>query len=329
MTTRTLVRLWSSVSMGSLLLTLGALTGCDAAKQERVQGYVEGEFVYVAAPAAGALQSLSVRRGEQVPAGDRLYALDREPEQAAFDEAQRKLAMARANWEDAKKGKRPTEIESLAAQLRHAQAALAFSESSLARYEALIRSRAVAPEDLERARSARDQDRNLVAQLKADLETGRLGSRTDQIAAAEANVRANEAELAKANWDLSQKTQIAPQAGLVYDILFFEGEWVPAGKPVVSLLPPANVKVRAFVPEARIAAVQPGQELRVSVDGVASPFRGKVTYIAPQAEYTPPVIYSRESRTKLVFMIELRFDPQDAAKLHPGQPVDVYLEAQP
>ncbi len=153
MTTRTLVRLWSSVSMGSLLLTLGALTGCDPAEQERVQGYVEGEFVYVAAPAAGALQSLSVRRGEQVPAGDRLYALDREPEQAAFDEAQRKLAMARANWEDAKKGKRPTEIESLAAQLRHAQAALAFSESSLTRYEALIRSRAVAPEDLERARS--------------------------------------------------------------------------------------------------------------------------------------------------------------------------------
>ncbi len=175
----------------------------------------------------------------------------------------------------------------------------------------------------------RNQDRNLVAQLKADLETGRLGSRTDQIAAAEANVRANEAELAKANWDLSQKTQVAPQAGLVYDILFYEGEWVPAGKPVVSLLPPANVKVRAFVPEALIADVQPGQELRVSVDGVASPFRGKVTYIAPQAEYTPPVIYSRESRTKLVLMIELRFDPQDAAKLHPGQPVDVYLKAQP
>ena len=100
-----------------------------------MQGYVEGEFVYVAAPAAGALQSLSVRRGDQVQAGDRLFALDREPEQAAFDEAQRKLAMARANWEDAKKGKRPTEIESVAAQLRLAEAALAFSESSLARYE--------------------------------------------------------------------------------------------------------------------------------------------------------------------------------------------------
>jgi HlyD family secretion protein len=329
MTTSTLVRFGPSAGVGSLLLILAVLTGCHPTKQRPVQGYVEGEFVYVAAPAAGALQSLGVRRGEQVQAGHRLYALDRVPEQAAFDEAQRKLAMARANWEDAKKGKRPTEIESLTAQLGHAKAALEFSESSLARYEALVRSKAVAPEDMERARSVRDQNRHLVAQLQADLETARLGSRIDQIAAAEANVRANEAELAKATWDLSQKTQVAPQAGLVFDVLFYEGEWVPAGKAVVSLLPPANIKVRAFVPEPRIAAVQPGQELRVSVDGVAGSIRGKVTYIAPKAEFTPPVIYSRESRTKLVFMIELRFDLQDAVKLHPGQPVDVYLEFQP
>src|SRR5262249_37788895 len=98
-----------------------------------------------------------------------------------------------------------------------------------------------------------------------------------------------------------------------------------AGRPVVVLLPPENMKVRAFVPEARIGAVQVGQEMRVRVDGVGEPFVGKVAYISPQAEYTPPVIYSRESRSKLVFMVELRFDNDTAAKLHPGQPVDVYL----
>ena len=129
--------------------------------------------------------------------------------------------------------------------------------------------------------------------------------------------------MVKANWDLAEKSQSAPQAGLVYDILFYPGEWVPAGRPAVVLLPPANVKVRAFVPESRIGRVQPGQEVRVRVDGVAEPYLGHVSYISPQAEFTPPVIYSRESRTKLVFMIELRFDAKAAARLHPGQPVDV------
>jgi HlyD family secretion protein len=136
-------------------------------------------------------------------------------------------------------------------------------------------------------------------------------------------MRAQEATLAKADWDLSQKRQAAPQAGEVFDTLYREGEWVAAGRPVVVLLPPRNIKVRAFVPETRIGAIQPGDRVLVTVDGVAAPFIGKVSFISPQAEYTPPVIYSRESRSKLVFMIEAIFDNQTAAKLHPGQPVDV------
>jgi HlyD family secretion protein len=311
---------------GAVLL---ALAGCGDEDKNRVQGYAEGEFVYVAAPSAGALKSLYVRRGDQVSPGDCLFALDPEPEKAARDEAGRKLEMARANLEDAKKGKRPSEIDALTAQLRQARAALDLSEKNFAREERLLQSGGTSKEDHDRARSARDQDRQRVAQLEADLETARLGSRSDQIAAAEANVRALEAGLAKAEWDLAQKRQSAPRAALVYDTLFYEGEWVAAGRPAVVLLPPENMKVRAFVPQARVGAVQVGQQLRVHVDGVAEPFIGRVTFISPQAEYTPPVIYSRESRSKLVFMIELRFDPEAAARLHPGQPVDVDLRPQP
>ena len=320
-------RFRKNAGVWGLAVLLGTLTGCNEDDPNRVQGYVEGEFVYVAAPSAGALESLAVQRGTQVKAGDRLFVLDPLPERAVRDEAERKLAMAKANLEDAKKGKRPSEIESLTAQLRQAQAAVSLSESNLARQESLIATKATAAEDVDRARATRDQDRQRVTQLQADLDTARLGSRSDQIAAAEANVRALEAALTKANWDLSQRSQIAAQAGLVYDTLFYQGEWVPAGRPVVALLPPGNIKVRAFVPETRIGAVRVGQELQVGVDGVSEPFVGRVTYISPQAEYTPPVIYSRESRTKLVFMIDLRFEPQAAARLHPGQPVDVYLES--
>ena len=162
-----------------------------------------------------------------------------------------------------------------------------------------------------------------MAELEAELRTAQLGSRSDQVIAAGAEVRAREAALAKADWELSQKRQKAPKAGLVFDTLYREGEWVAAGRPVVALLPPHNIKVRTFVPETLIGRIHPGHPVRVSVDGVREPFVGTVSYISPKAEYTPPVIYSQESRTKLVFMVETVFAPDIAASLHPGQPVDV------
>jgi HlyD family secretion protein len=312
--------------MGGALAVLCLLVNCSRPDRNHVQGYVEGEFIYVASPLPGTLQSLDVRRGGQVKAGDPLFALDNTPEQAARDEAERRLAQARASLEDLKKGKRPSEIASLEAQLKQAHAALALSEREFARQQNLFRIRdATTQQEFDRARAGRDQDRQRVAQLEADLKTAQLGSRADQIAAAEASVRALEAALTKADWDLSQKRQAAPQAGFIFDTLYREGEWVPAGRPVVVLLPPPNIKVRAFVSETQIGEIHPGDRVQVMVDGVGDPFIGTVSYISPQAEYTPPVIYSRESRDKLVFMIEAVFDPATSANLHPGQPVDVQL----
>lgn len=302
-----------------------ALAGCKSKETSRIQGYAEGEFVYVASPLAGQLEKLSVQRGQQVNVGDALFTLESGAEKAAHDQATRQLAQSQANLEDARKGKRPTEMASMEAQLNQAHAALILSGRELARQEKLMQSGATSADDLDRARSTDDQNQHRVEQLEADVKTGRLGLREDQIAAAEAEVRAREAALAKADWDLSQKKQTAPQSGLVFDTLYYEGEWIAAGRPIVSLLPPANIKVRAFVPEARVGSIHPGDELNVFVDGVAAPVKGKVTFISPQAEYTPPVIYSQESRGKLVFMIEARFDPQVAVKLHPGQPVDVQI----
>jgi HlyD family secretion protein len=309
--------------VGAALALLSIAAGCRRASSNRVQGYVEGQFVYVATPLAGALEALYVQRGAQVKAGDPLYALDKQPQQDLANEAAQRLAQARASLEDAKKGKRPSEIESVEAQLRQAQEALTLSEIEFGRQEKLFSAGATTAENFDRARAARDQDRQKVAQLQADLKTAQLGSRRDQVAAAEANVRALEAVQAEAQWNLSQKRQVAPQAGLVFDTLYREGEWVAAGRPVVSLLPPENIKVRAFVPEPRIATVRVGAAVRVTVDGVGEPLAGRVSFISPQAEYTPPVIYSRESRAKLVFMIEIVFEPAVAATLHPGQPVDV------
>jgi len=306
-----------------MLTAVCIFAGCRHPDRNRAQGYIEGEFVYVAAPLAGALESLLVQRGVQVKEGDPLFVLESGSEKAAHDEAARMLGQARANLDDAKKGKRPPEIASMEAQLKQAQASLDLSGSEFARQERLIHTGATSAQEFDRARSTRDQDSSRVTQLQEDLKTAELGSRTDQIAAAEATVRAQQAALAKAEWDLSQKRQAAPQSGLVFDTLYREGEWVPAGHPIVVLLPPQNVKVRAFVPQSQVGAIRVGDSIRVIVDGVSEPYIGKVSFISPQAEYTPPVIYSRESRDKLVFMIEGIFDPQTAVKLHPGQPVDV------
>jgi HlyD family secretion protein len=307
------------------LAALWLLTGCSRQDPDRVQGYVEGEFVYVASPLAGQLESLFMQRGQWVKAGDPLFTLDSQPEKDARDQAAHQLAQAQSNLEDAKKPRRPTEIESVEAQLQQARAALDFSQKDFERQDKLEKTGARAMQDLDRARSTRDQDRKRVAQLQAELETARLGSRIDQIAAAKAAVQAQQAALAKAEWNLSQKRQNAPQAGVIFDTLYREGEWVGAGRPVVVLLPPPNVKVRAFVPETQIGKIQYGDPIRVLVDGRSEPLIGKVSFISPRVEYTPPVIYSQESRSKLVVMIEIRFDPKTAATLHPGQPVDVQL----
>jgi HlyD family secretion protein len=304
-------------------LVLCSLAGCDRPPRQVVQGYVEGEFVHVASPLGGALERLFVERGSQIKVGDPLFALECGAETAAQSHAAKRLEEGRARLDDAKKGKRPPEIEAIEAQLKQSRAALDLSEKEFERQANLFRSGTTSTQELDRARSARDQDQQRVSQLDADLETAQLGSRSDQIAAAEANVRALEAALARAEWDLSQKRQNAPQAGLIFDTLYRTGEWVAPGRPVVVLLPPLNIKVRAFVPESRVGSIHTGNPVRVVVDGISEPFPGKVSFISPQAEYTPPVIYSQESRGKLVFMIEAVFDPATAARLHPGQPVDV------
>lgn len=304
-------------------ICLLAFAGCDRATGRRVQGYVDGDFVLVASPLGGRLEHLDVCRGEQTKEGAPLFVLESGREEAAKEEAVAQLAEAEATLADARLGLRPSEIESLEAQLEQAVAALDYSEKEFKRQDVLARKGVSAPQELDRARSVRDQDLKRKLRLEADLATARLGARRDQIAAAEANVKARHGALALAEWNLDQKRLRAPKTGLVFDTLYREGEWVGAGMPVVSLLPPENVSVRAYIPESWVGTVRPGQKARVVVDGRETPILGIVSYIAPRAEYTPPVIYSNEARQKLSFLARIEFPPDVAATLNPGQPVDV------
>ena len=303
-----------------LLLLLSA---CSKRQSGDVfHGYVEGEFVYVASPLAG-IVTLAVAKGDVVKKGEPLFALESEAERNSRDEAQRRLAQAQAALRDAGKGLRPTELAALKAQQQQAKAALTLAEAEFGRQERLFQSGTVSAQSLDSARAVRDQQRQAVARLAADLETAHLGARSDQLAMAQANVKALEAVLARAEWELAQSSRKAPEAAMVYDTLYRSGEWVAGGKPVISLLPPGSIKVRVFVPETMLAAIHQGDPVSVTVDGIKESFAGKVSFISPRAEYTPPVIYSRESRAKLVYLVEAAFPPETPSRLHPGQPVDL------
>jgi HlyD family secretion protein len=316
---------------GIIATLLCSMAGCNQtpSNSSTVQGYVEGEFVYISSPLPGRLETLFVQRGAEVKVGDPLFQLESVTEKTARDETVLRLAQTRAQLADVKKGKRPTEIESTTAQLNLARTALQLSEKELARQERLLRAKVVPLQDVDRLRSVRDQDRQRVAQLEAELATAQLGSRRDQIAAAEASARSQEAAVTRSEWDLAQKRQSAPAAGLVFDTLYRSGEWIAAGRPIIVLLPPQNIKVRIFVPEVLISAIHLGDRAKVTVDGGGAPFSGSVNFVSPQAEFTPPVIYSRENRQKLVYMVEVGFDQKTAVQLHPGQPVDVRFGAGP
>jgi len=264
-----------------------------------------------------------VQKGARVEKGTGLFALEQESEQAALRQAEDQLRAVRARLEDLKKGSRPSELAALEARLEQARASAELTKLEFQRLEELHKTKVISENDFDRARLNHAQAVRVQDELVAQLATARLGGRPDAIAAAEADVSAAVAVKQRAEWVVEQKSQSAPVAALVYDTLYRPGEFVTAGSPVVSLLPPANLKVRFFLPEAEVARIKAGDAVRVNLSGRETPLNARVSYVSPQPEYTPPVLYNRENRSKLVFMVEATMAPADARDLHPGQPVEV------
>ncbi len=308
----------------TLLILL--LAACGAPADRPLQGYIEGEYVRVGAPFAGTLQQLSVQRGDQVAEGAPLFALERENELAARRQAEEQLRGAQARLENLKTGKRAPEVQTVEEQLRQAQAARELSAANFRRQESLFKSGFISSAALDDARTKLKSDDAAVEQLKASVATVKLpGGRPDEIRAAQADADAARQALAQSAWRLGQRAIAAPQAGRVNDTYYVVGDFVPAGSPIVSLLPPANVKIRFFVPEPALGRLKPGQTVSFMCDGCGGAMTATISFIADRAEFTPPVLYSKENRAKLVFLVEAKPAPAIAAKLNPGQPVDVML----
>ena len=307
----------------NIVALAAAVAGCGRESRRDYQGYVEADYVDVATSEAGRLDGLNVSKGETVAAGAPLFVLEADREAAALRQAQEQVAAASAQLQDLLAGKRPQELDVVRAQLAQAQAEAKKSATDLGRDVLQFEAGGIPQAQLDRSRAAADASAARVRELDGQLAVAGLPARDDQIAAQRAQVAAAQAAVDQAAWRLGQKTLAAPVAGQVFDVLYQAGEWVAAGRPVVRLLPPGNVKIRFFVPETALGALSVGQALAVRCDGCGDEIPAKITYISPEAEYTPPIIYSNETRSKLVFMIEAR--PVDGANLHPGQPLEVVL----
>jgi HlyD family secretion protein len=303
------------------------VAGCGRDAARPLQGYVEGEYVRVAAPFAGTLSELSVKRGDRVAAAAPLFALERENESAARREAEERLAAAEARLSNLRSGRRPPEVETAAEQLQQARAMRDLSAANAKRQQQLFASGFISGAALDDAGAQAKRDEARVKELEAVVATAKMPARADEIRAAEAEVRAAREVAAQSAWRLAQRAVAAPAPGLVHDTYYVVGDWVPAGSPVASVLPPGNVKVRFYVAETTLGRLQRGQTLTVACDGCAAPIAATIVFIAERAEFTPPVLYSQENRSKLVYLVEAKPAPADAAKLHPGQPVDVTLPA--
>jgi HlyD family secretion protein len=302
---------------------------CGPSGDRPLQGYVEGEYVRVGAPFAGTLEKLSVQRGDQVAIGAPLFSLEQENERAARRQAEQQLQAAEARVANLRIGKRATEVETVAEQLRQAMAARDLSAANLKRQESLFKSGFISSAALDDARTKLRSDEARVAELRASLATMNIpAGRPDEIRAAEGDAKAAREALAMADWRLSQRAIASTATGRVNDTYYVVGDFVPAGSPVVSLLPPANVKLRFYVPEPMLGRLKVGQTVSFTCDGCGGPMSANISFIADRAEFTPPVLFSKENRAKLVFLVEARPAAEVAARLNPGQPVDVTVQEQ-
>lgn len=290
--------------------------------QHRYLGYVEGETSLVAPPAAGRLVERPVNRGDRVRKGDKLFTIDQTLAHAEVTRAEASLAEARARYENLLTGKRPEELEVVRLQRREVEAALVLAEEELRRQTELLARNVTTRQAFDQASSQVRQLRARSASLAAQERANELAARTPEIQAAAALVEQSQANLVQSKKRLEDQMPSAPEDALVENTFYNVGEWVAAGSPVVSLLPPGRIKLRFFVPEEDTASAQPGRVVSFACDGCPSGLKATITYVSPRAEFTPPVIYSQTARSKLVFLVEARPDPAQAP-LHPGMPINV------
>lgn len=298
-------------------------------------GYAELDYVYAAAPAGGTIETIAVTEGDTVAKGDVLFTLDASIQQAQYEAAvaranaaRAQVAAAEATLANLRTGARPEELQVTQATLAQAEANLALAQQTFSRTQDLFAGGNVPRSQLDQAQAGLDAANASVLQLKAQLAVAQLPARNDQIAAASATVAAAESTAAAASADaanaqaaLDNRTIAAPEAGRIERLYYSDGEVAGAGAPVVSIAGDGALRIKFYINEADRPALHLGDVIAVTCDGCATGLTAKVDHFASEPQFTPPIIYSRDERSRLVFLTEAVMTEQNG--ILPGQPVSI------
>ena len=306
---------WILILCGSLVLS-----GCGK-KEHHYQGYVENENIYLASPYSGRLVSVFVERGQWVKKGQLLFKLDENPQALQIKQAFSLLDQARQVYADLKKGRRPSEIDAIMAQIGQADAQLKLAMLRVKRNQELFERHVVARDGLDAAIEYQQEVQFLKAQFEANLVTAKQGSRENQIKAQLAQMKSLTSKMNQAQWELDQKSIYAPLDGILFDIYYKQSEFVDQQHPIAAFLAPDYTRIEFFVPASALPALQVGQSITFDCEGCSKHNAATICYISPQAEYIPPLVYSRENQDKLVFRVKAKI--AHAERFKAGQPVIV------
>lgn len=286
---------------GALAAAL-TLAACNGAPTNSLNGYVDADHLYLSPQDAGVVLTLDVVEGDRVSKGDPIFSLDPARFRDAADQANAVTTSAAARADDA---------GAMAQRIAEAAAALKLAVQTHRRAQDLVKYDAVSKENLDRAIADLSAAKARYEQARAERGAG------------SAELSAARAAQALADRRLVDLSVAAPAAGSIERIYRRPGEVVGAGEPVVALLTPENIKLRFFAPQAMLPAFRLGDMITFTCDGCDSAREARISFIATEPQFTPPVIYSVKEREKLVFLIEAR--PIESGGLRPGLPVTLIL----
>jgi HlyD family secretion protein len=286
-------------------------------------GNVDIRTVNMSFRVGGRLQALQVDEGDAVQRGQTLGEIDHAPYQNALMQANANVAAAQAKYDLLLAGYRDEEIAQTAAAVRQAKAAYDYAQNFYQRQQGLWKSRTISANDLENARSSRDQAQATLKSAQDKLSQYHAGNRPQEIAQAKASLEQAQAQLAQSQLDLQDTTLLAPSDGTILTRAVEPGSMLNAGSTVLTLSLTRPVWVRAYVDESNLNRAKPGQELQLYTDGRPDkPYHGKIGFVSPTAEFTPKTVETPDLRTDLVYRLRIIVTDADDA-LRQGMPVTV------
>ncbi|HCI6527241.1 TPA: secretion protein HlyD [Klebsiella quasipneumoniae subsp. quasipneumoniae] len=289
-------------------------------------GNVDIRTVNMSFRVGGRLASLTVDEGDSIRAGQTLGELDRAPYENALQQAQANVSTAQAQYDLMMAGYRSEEIAQAAAAVNQAQAAYDYAQNFYQRQLGLRASSAISANDLENARSSRDQAQATLKSAQDKLRQYRAGNRPQEIAQAKASLEQAQAALAQAKLDLHDTVLTAPSDGTLMTRAVEPGTMLNAGGTVLTLSLTHPVWVRAYVDEKNLGQAQPGQAVLLYTDSRPDkPYHGKIGFVSPSAEFTPKTVETPDLRTDLVYRLRIVVTDADGA-LRQGMPVTVSFD---